>query len=76
MKAKELWIKEQRISYWEQFGIVPSMSELMVFNNANMEVKRMKGPEYDKLLLSDLYHWESDHDGNIMIKPNVHTAQV
>ena len=31
----------------------------------------MNQTEHDKLLLSDLYHWESDHNGNIMIKPNV-----
>lgn len=31
----------------------------------------MNQSEQDKLLLSDLYHWESDHNGNIMIKPNV-----
>lgn len=31
----------------------------------------MNQSEQDKLLLSDLYHWESDHNGNIMIKLNV-----
>lgn len=35
---QELWIKEQRVSYWERFGIVPSMSDLVLFNDANMEV--------------------------------------
>lgn len=35
---KELLIKEQRVSYWEKFGIVPSMKDLMLFNDENMEV--------------------------------------
>lgn len=35
---QELWMKEQRVSYWERFGIVPSMSDLVLFNDANMEV--------------------------------------
>lgn len=35
---QKLWIKEQRVSYWERFGIVPSMSDLVLFNDANMEV--------------------------------------
>jgi hypothetical protein len=35
---QELLVKEQRVSYWEKFGIVPSMSNLMLFNDANMEV--------------------------------------
>ena len=34
----ELLVKEQRVSYWEKFGIVPSMNDLMLFNDANMEV--------------------------------------
>lgn len=36
---QELLVKEQRVSYWEKFGIVPSMSDLMLFNDANMEVE-------------------------------------
>jgi len=35
---QELLVKEQRVSYWEKFGIVPSMSDLMLFNDVNMEV--------------------------------------
>ncbi|MFW6220669.1 MAG: hypothetical protein ACOC3X_03255 [Nanoarchaeota archaeon] len=38
MIAKELWIKEQRVSYWEKYGIVPSINELIFFNDANLEV--------------------------------------
>ncbi len=36
----------------------------------------MNNIQNDKLLLSDLYHWELDISGNILIKPNVHTAHA
>lgn len=35
---QELVIKEQRVSYWEKFGILPSMNDLTFFNDVNIEV--------------------------------------
>jgi hypothetical protein len=35
---KELYVKKQRVWYWEKFGIVPSTRDIMLSNNANMEV--------------------------------------
>ena len=35
---QELWIKEQRVSYWERFGVVPSISDLMFFNDVDKGV--------------------------------------
>ena len=36
---RELVLKEQRVSYWEKFGVVPSMSDLINFNDIRMEVR-------------------------------------
>lgn len=30
---QELLLKEQRISYWERFGVVPAFDDLMLINN-------------------------------------------
>ena len=32
----KLWIKERRIAYWEKYGLVPSMDEL-IFSNSGLE---------------------------------------
>ena len=38
MTEKELFWKEQRISYWEKFHAVPSMNEMLCDTEAYQEV--------------------------------------
>ena len=35
---------------------------------------RYKDPGYNRLLVADFYHWESDPDGNLTIKGNYQKA--